>query len=107
MALDLRTPRRSSCRRWLENTLLSLESKGVLEATRERRPAHYHIAIFPTPYLNYVSKMTGDTKLAARTNKPQPVKIANGKKPNYASVLPTSTAESTGYRVRSGDSLWT
>ena len=106
MALDLRTPRRTSCRRWLENTLLSLESKGVLEATRERRPAHYHIAIFPTPYLNYVSKMTGDSKLAARTNKPQPVKIATAQKAKYASVLATSPSETTGYRVRPGDSLW-
>ena len=106
MAIDLRTPRRASCRRWLENTLLVLERKGVLEATREYRPAHYHIAIFPTPYLNYVSKLTGDTKLATRTNKPQPVKIAAGKTPNYASVLTTSASESTGYRVRSGDSLW-
>src|SRR5688572_22928036 len=58
MALDLRASRKSSCRRWLEGTLLSLEAKGVLEATRERRPAHYHVAIFPSAYLSYVENLT-------------------------------------------------
>ena len=107
MALDMRSSRRSSCRRWLEGTLLSLEGKGVLEATRERRPAHYHVAIFPAAYLNYVEKLTGDTKLAARTNKPQEgIKLATAAKPNYASVVPTGSG-SQGYKVRPGDSLWT
>jgi hypothetical protein len=106
MALDLRQPRRSSCRRWLENTLLSLERKGVLEATRERRPAHYHVAIFPAAYLGYVSKLTGDTDFAARTSKPTGIKIAKAGKPNYASVVPVADNDVVDYKVRSGDSLW-
>lgn len=107
MALDLRTSRRSSCRRWLESTLLSLESKGVLEATRERRPAHYHVAIFPVAYLNYVEALTGDTRLAERKSAPQEgIKIAKAEQPNYASVMPVSNS-SSGYKVRRGDSLWT
>src|SRR5690606_16764776 len=44
MAVDLRLSRKASCRRWLENTLLSLERRGVLDVTRERYPAHYHVA---------------------------------------------------------------
>jgi LysM repeat protein len=106
MALDVRSSRRSSCRRWLEGTLLSLEGKGVLEATRERRPAHYHVAIFPAAYLSYVENLTGDTKLAARTNKPQEgIKLAVAEKPNYASMVSVSTGQR--YKVRRGDSLWT
>lgn len=106
MALDLRTSRRSSCRRWLEGTLLSLEGKGVLEATRERRPAHYHVAIFPSAYMSYVEKVAGEPKLAERTNKPQQgIKLASASKPNYSSVLPVSANQ--GYKVRRGDSLWT
>jgi hypothetical protein len=107
MALDLRTSRRSSCRRWIESTLLSLEKKGVLEATRERRPAHYHVAIFPTSYLHYVSALTGDEKLPSRTNTPAPIKIAKAPaaQANYASVVKPAQA-SNGYKVRSGDSLW-
>ena len=107
MALDLRASRRSSCRRWLEGTLLSLEAKGVLDATRERRPAHYHVAIFPAAYLSYVEKLTGDTKLAARTNKQQGIKLATASKPNYASVVPSASTDVVEYKVRRGDSLWT
>jgi LysM repeat protein len=106
MALDLRHSRRSSCRRWLESTLLSLEGKGVLEATKERRPAHYHVAIFPAAYLSYVTNLTGDTKLAARTNTPSPIKIAKADKPQYASVVPVAQNDGTDYKVRAGDSLW-
>jgi hypothetical protein len=105
MALDLRSSRRSSCRKWLEGTLLALEAKGVLEATRERRPAHYHVAIFPESYLSYVSKVGGDTKVASRTAQPKGIKIAQGSKPKYASVVPVSES-SSDYKVRSGDSLW-
>jgi len=54
MAVDLRRSTRPSCRRWLEDVLLSLEGRGVLEATRERRPPHYHVAIFPKQYRSYV-----------------------------------------------------
>jgi hypothetical protein len=81
MAMDLRKPARSSCRTWLRNTLLALEGEGVVEATEEYTPPHFHVAVFPTPYTRYVSRMDGA--------------------PSYAVNSP-----STGYRVRSGDSLW-
>lgn len=56
MAVDLRIPARASHRRWLERTLLSLEDRAVLDATRERRPAHYHVAVFPEQYERYVAR---------------------------------------------------
>lgn len=59
MAVDLRVPSKSSCRRWLESTLLSLERRRVLDATLERNPLHFHVAVFPTEYLAYVSAETG------------------------------------------------
>ena len=109
MALDLRTSRRSSCRRWLESTLLSLESKGVLEATKERRPAHYHVAVFPASYLHYITNLTGDTKLAARANTPAPIKIAKAPeaKANFAAVVPSPLPSDNRYQVKQGDNLWT
>ncbi|HET9440625.1 MAG TPA: DUF5715 family protein [Longimicrobiales bacterium] len=106
MALDVRRSRRTSCRRWLEQTLLSLESRGVLDATRERNPAHYHIAIFPGSYLAYVEKLTGDTKLAERTNEPKPIRIAEASQPNYAAVVPVGDNDGARYKVRRGDTLW-
>ena len=57
MAIDLRRPG-GRCRGWLEGVLLSLEARGVLEATHERRPPHYHVAVYPKPYAAYVRQMT-------------------------------------------------
>jgi hypothetical protein len=54
MAVDLRVSGRAACRGWLERTLLALESRGVLDATREHNPPHYHVAVFPTAYARYM-----------------------------------------------------
>lgn len=47
MAVDLRIPTKLSQQQWLESKLLQLEEAGVLDVTRERRPPHYHVAVFP------------------------------------------------------------
>lgn len=61
MAADIRRPRTRKARRWLERTLLTLEHRGVLEATREHRPPHYHVAVYPQPYEEYVqAKLNGN-----------------------------------------------
>jgi len=83
MAIDIRRSNTRSCRAWLENVLLSLEATGVLEATRESYPPHYHVAVFPNPYSRYVENLTtrrAETRVAS------------------SDVLE--------YRVRRGDSLW-
>ena len=54
MALDVRRPTDPSCRGWLESTLLDLEERSLLEATRERAPPHYHVAVFAQDYASYV-----------------------------------------------------
>jgi hypothetical protein len=56
MAADLRRSRRTKCRRWLESTLLTLERRGVVEATYESRPPHFHVAVFPEAYRRYVQR---------------------------------------------------
>lgn len=88
MAVDLRISRKRSCVKWLEKTLLSLEKQGVLDVTRERRPPHYHVALFPEPYTKYVTKIAGPSAVkvasapAAKTpakaeeTKPAPVQVA-------------------------------
>ena len=78
MAMDLRRSTNRACRGWLEAVLLDLEGAGVLEATYERRPPHYHVALFPTQYANYVERKREETVVAAQQE----------------------------YRVRRGDSLW-
>ena len=62
----------------MESVLLDLERAGVLEATLERNPPHFHVALFPRQYASYVQGRQA-TAVVAATEK---------------------------YRVRSGDSLW-
>lgn len=79
MAVDLRKPA-GRCRTWLRETLLSLERAGMLEATEEYRPPHFHVAVFARPYTQYVERRGG--------------KVAQEK------------VTTDKYRVRKGDSLW-
>jgi hypothetical protein len=83
MAVDLRKPTSGTCLRWLRSTLLELEGAGLLEATEEWSPPHFHVAVFPTRYARYAAaraRAEGGPRLAA----------ANG---------------GTVYTVRRGDTL--
>lgn len=80
MAIDLRYSTNRNCRSWLEGVLSSLERQGVLEATRERSPVHYHVAIFPAQYAAYVDAL--QSRRAVELN------------------------ERLAYTVQRGDSLW-
>src|SRR5436305_4271499 len=55
MAVDLRRSSRAACRAWLERNLLALEGSDVVEATKESHPPHYHVTVFPKPYLQYLA----------------------------------------------------
>lgn len=117
MALDLRVSDRLSCRNWLKEVLIALESKGVIDATREHYPSHFHIAVFPDRYERYVAANGKPARLATRSlakattaAKPTetPMKIAKIDKPNYASVMPLpSVSKPSTHKVRSGETLWT
>jgi hypothetical protein len=80
MAIDLRKPTSRRCLTWLRKTLIQLERTGVLEATEERHPPHFHVAVYPSPYTDYVERLTG-----------KPVR--------YATTTET-------YVVKRGDTLW-
>lgn len=54
IAFDLRRPR-GACLTWLRRTLLTLEGRGVIEATEERRPPHFHVVVFEVPYRRYLA----------------------------------------------------
>ncbi len=66
MAIDLRRSTNPRCRRWLEGVLLHLERRGALEATLERRPPHYHVAVFPRRYERYVRSVLDRLRRLAR-----------------------------------------
>lgn len=109
MAIDLRIPRTPTCRSWLETTLLSLERKGVLDATRETRPPHYHVALYPTQYDEYVARLERDglstvpevyASLDADASEP-------GEPTELVREAVSAARDATTYQVRRGDSLWT
>lgn len=129
MAIDLRRPGGRNARKWLEHTLLTLEGRGVLEATRERRPSHYHIAVFPTQYAAYVERKTGKPFLLD-ANAPETASSTAGTNSNNSGVAASMATEVMGpqpaakpappppvgkqpvssgystYTVSRGDSLW-
>lgn len=57
MAVDLRISTRKACRAWLESTLLELENQELLDVTRERKPPHYHVAVFPEAYMAHLDRL--------------------------------------------------
>lgn len=56
MAVDLRIPADTARRAFIERALLEMERAGALDVTRERSPAHYHIAVFADAYAKYAAK---------------------------------------------------
>lgn len=53
MAVDFRVSQTQECREWFETKLLALEERDAINATRERNPPHYHVAVYPRPYMQY------------------------------------------------------
>jgi Ni/Co efflux regulator RcnB len=128
MAVDLRVSGRAACRNWLERTLMSLERQGVLDAIRENRPPHYHVALFPEPYTQYVARITrggAGPQVAAAPSQQQPAAAraaAGAERTLVTANLPRADADAgrTGgitaalqqrpevstYRVNRGDTLW-
>jgi len=115
MAVDLRKPTKAKCLKLLRTTLLALEKEGVLEATEERRPPHFHVAVFPSAYARYVggtattlASAAGDDaadaaeRAAVRAARPALVTIAAPRRGTPS----RSAAAGRRYRVRAGDTLW-
>jgi len=122
MAVDLRKPT-GRCLRWLRATLLELEDAGVLEATEERRPPHFHVAVFPTAYTRYAATHDVPTAgppraLALATVARSAPAAVSETRVRVAKASPRTTRPATRtaarpatravrrYRVRTGDTLW-
>ncbi|HKJ93030.1 MAG TPA: DUF5715 family protein [Longimicrobiales bacterium] len=88
MAIDIRRSRSQLCSSWLEDMLLSLEGSDVIEATRERHPPHYHVAVFPERYAVYVASLDKQGRTLSR-------------------LVAAVRRDDLHYTVKVGDSLWT
>lgn len=131
MAVDFRKPT-GKCLTWLRASLMKLESRHVVEATEERHPVHFHVAVLnQEPERPRSVLAAGGTSAGARAStRLATTKISNGDVVSMA--LPTvvasvdeapdgsrSEAVVSGhapaphalavatYRVRAGDNLWT
>jgi hypothetical protein len=98
MALDLRVPAEPAARRWLEGALLALEKEGVLDVTREYRPPHYHVAVFPAAYREYVAaRQEREAAPVARTMAAVPAAVPIlTSTPATAAVVPVQPAGPDG-----------
>lgn len=101
MAVDLRRPQNAKCLRWLRTALLGLERRGVIEATEERRPPHFHVAVFPNPYSRYVGGRVA-TRLAAA----EPEEAVERSPARTATAPAPRASAPVRYEVRRGDTLW-
>lgn len=108
IAADLRLPPKY-CRTKLEPTLLELERERVIEATRERRPPHYHITINPREYHRALKRGGGQLEaLSKARSRRSSARKPSTKQSRRSSKTSTRQKERPmrRYRVRSGDTLW-
>jgi hypothetical protein len=88
MAVDFRVPDDTASRQWLEKTLVAMEKDGLVDATRERHPPHYHVAVFREPVLAYAKKRDAAEAVAAAM-KPAPIAA-------MAAVVPIAGIDTRG-----------
>jgi LysM repeat protein len=103
MAVDFHKPA-GNCLTWLRKNLLDLEARGVVEATEEKHPAHFHVAVLnqlrePPIRLLASAPSTPATRVASAGPK---VRTAAGEV-----ALPPAAGKQARYQVRAGDNLWT
>lgn len=54
IAIDIHRPG-GACLGWLRRTLLALEDRGVVDATEEHHPPHFHVNVFGQRYREYLA----------------------------------------------------
>jgi hypothetical protein len=98
MAVDFHKPS-GACLTWLRTNLLALENRGVIEATEEKHPAHFHVAVLSQLREPPIKLLATSTRAVTPNGK---IATAAGD----VSLAAGSTKAET-YRVRAGDNLWT
>jgi LysM repeat protein len=129
MAVDFRRPKNGACLTWLRTNLLALEDTHAIEATEERHPPHFHVAVLRQLPERPRSQLANAAS-AASTGNGSKVTAAAGEvlrtvgtsvAPSVASAAtpsaktsasakpasPAATSSSSLYRVKAGDNLWT
>lgn len=77
MAVDFRKPRTPACLAWMRKSLVGLEDAGVIEATEERHPAHFHVAVLKQAPERHIQMAAGEVALPQK----KPARRAHRKRP--------------------------
>jgi Family of unknown function (DUF5715) len=101
MAVDFRISKSSKCQKWFEKALLGLERKDLLDATRERNPPHYHVAVFTDAYAAYAAR----TKPAKPAAPPTPTVLRPRAAPAERAQAPEHPAAPRAERAPTADPL--
>jgi hypothetical protein len=113
-AVDFRKPR-GKCLGWLRKTLLDLEARGIIDATEEFSPPHFHVAIFTAAYERYLVSMgvkrNAGAQAAPASGRPTGSRVALATIARASTVAKSPSRATAGgttrrYTVRAGDSLW-
>ena len=109
MAIDVRRPT-GICLTWMRAELVALERQGVLEATEERHPVHFHVAVLQRGKFAPVAPAVATaTRLPAVPTAGSTIGAAPSAMMDSAdgAVVPVTPApaEATTYTVRKGDNL--
>lgn len=99
MAVDFRIPRNAKCRNWFEKTLLAMEGKDLLDATRERNPPHIHVAVFTDAYRAFAATQ----KPVERPTSPSPTVLRPRAAPSQPPAANAEARKQAGPATRSPD----
>ena len=89
MAVDFRKPRNPVCLKWMRESLVKLEDAGVVEATEERHPVHFHVAVLRQRPEQHIQMAAGDvapTLVRAASAKPSKRAAKHAKKARAQAV---------------------
>lgn len=101
MAVDFRKSRTPACLNWMRTSLLVLEQRHVVEATEERHPPHFHVAVLAQQPERYAAQLARGVAPSA------PGAIGAPRVQTASGFLADQSSSSSTYRVRAGDNLWT
>ena len=103
MAIDFRRPQ-GNCLTWMRGQLLALEKMGMIEATEEHHPVHFHVAVLRGGSPPAVAVATA-TQAPTAPAQPTSIVAAATDSAGGTVELPAKKPASRTYTVKKGDNL--
>jgi LysM repeat protein len=110
MAIDFRKPA-GNCLSYMRGELLALEKMGILEATEEKHPVHFHVAVLQrgsfAPATAAIATAAEPTPAPTQPAVPVTPGLTTDSANGTVAVpeKPVSQAKATTYTVKKGDNL--